>query len=50
MSNQKLGILAVVAAVMVLWAVVQANLSSGRRAQPSGPAYLIQGMDAATWI
>ena len=48
MSNQKLGILAVIAAVMVLWAVVQANLSSGRRAQPSGPAYLIQGMDQAS--
>lgn len=48
MSNQKLGILAVVAAVMVLWAVVQANLSSGRRAQSSGPAYLIQGMDPAS--
>ena len=48
MSNRKLGILAVVAAVMVLWAVVQARLAVGKRAQPSGPAYLIQGLDPAT--
>jgi len=48
MSNRKLGILAAVAAFMVLWAVVQARLSVGRRAQPSGPAYLIQGLDPAS--
>lgn len=47
MDNRKLGILAVVAAVMVLWAVVQARLSSGRRAAPTGPTYLIQGLDPA---
>jgi hypothetical protein len=47
MDNRKLGILAVVAAVMVLWAVLQARLSGGRRAVPSGPAYLIQGLDPA---
>jgi hypothetical protein len=45
MTNRKLGILAVVAVVMVLWAVVQARLAGGRRAAPSGPAYLIQGLD-----
>lgn len=45
MNNRKLGILAVVAAVMVLWAVVQARLAGGRRATPSGPTYLIQGLD-----
>ena len=47
MDNRKLGILAVVAAVMVLWAVLQARLSGGRRAVPSGPTYLIQGLDPA---
>ncbi len=45
MSNRKLGILAVVAAAMVLWAVVQARLSTGGRAEPLGPTYLIQGLD-----
>jgi hypothetical protein len=45
MNNRNLGILAVVAAVMVLWAVVQARLSVGRRAAPTGPTYLIQGLD-----
>jgi hypothetical protein len=47
MNNRKLGILAVVAAGMVLLAVVQARLSVNKRAQPSGPAYLIQGLDPA---
>ena len=48
MSNQKLGILAVVAAVMVLWATVQSRLSrSGGGGGASGPAYLIQGLDPA---
>ncbi len=47
MSNQKLGILAVVAAVMVLWAVVQARFSGRGRAELSGPAYLIQGLNPA---
>jgi hypothetical protein len=47
MDNRKLGILAAVAAVMVLWAVVQARLSNGRRAAPTGPTYLIQGLDPA---
>jgi len=47
MSNQKLGILAVVAAVMVLWAAVQSRLSSRTGTRMSGPAYLIQGLDPA---
>jgi hypothetical protein len=47
MSNQKLGVLAAVAAAMVLLAVVQARLSVGGRSGQSGPAYLIQGLDPA---
>ena len=47
MNNRTLGILAAVAAAMVLWAVVQARLSTGGRAKPSGPTYLIQGLDPA---
>jgi hypothetical protein len=47
MSNQKLGILAAVAAVMVAWAVLQSRLSSPSRVEPSGPTYLIQGLDPA---
>ncbi len=46
MSNQKLGILAVVAAAMVTIAVVQSRKPQGQ-AGPSGPAYLIQGLDTA---
>jgi hypothetical protein len=48
MDNRKLGILAGVAAAMVLWAVVQARWAAGGHAQPaSGPAYLVQGLDPA---
>ena len=47
MSDRKLVILAVVAVIMVAWAVVQSRISTGRRAQVSGPAYLIQGLDPA---
>lgn len=47
MSNRNLGILAVVAAVMVLWAVVQSRLSSRSTVERSGPSYLIQGLDPA---
>jgi hypothetical protein len=47
MSNRTLGVLAAVAAVMVLWAVLQARLSTGGRAKPSGPTYLIQGLEPA---
>lgn len=45
MSNQKLGIMAIVAAVMVVWATVQSRIPGGRRAEQSGPAYLVQGLD-----
>ncbi|HPC93636.1 MAG TPA: DUF4340 domain-containing protein [Sedimentisphaerales bacterium] len=45
MSNRNLGILAVVAAIMVVWAVVQSRLSSQSVVKPSGPSYLIQGLD-----
>ena len=48
MSNRTLGILAAAAAVMVFLAVVQARLSVRKRTQPSGPAYLIQGLDPAS--
>ncbi len=49
MDNRKLGILAGVAAVMVLWAVVQARFAAGGHGQPaSGPAYLVQGLDPAS--
>lgn len=45
MSNRNLGILAVVAAVMVIGAVLQSRLARPSRAAPSGPTFLIQGLD-----
>ncbi len=45
MSNRNLGILAVVAAVMVMWAMLQSRLSNSSRVEPTGPTYLIQGLD-----
>jgi hypothetical protein len=47
MSNRTLGILAVVAAAMVVWATVQSQRASHRHVQPSGPTYLVQGLDPA---
>ena len=47
MSNWKLGILAAIAVVIVVLTVVSQRASVGRRAEPSGPAYLIQGLDPA---
>lgn len=47
MSNQRLGILAAVAAIMVVWAVLQSRLSHPARVKPSGPTYLIQGLDTS---
>jgi hypothetical protein len=44
MRNQKLGILAIVAAIMVVFAVVQSR-KPRTQAGPSGPTYLIQGLD-----
>ncbi|KPK44228.1 MAG: hypothetical protein AMJ65_03625 [Phycisphaerae bacterium SG8_4] len=48
MSNKKLTILAVVACVMVLWAMVQSRLANRRPTQTDEPAYLIQGLDPAS--
>lgn len=48
MSNQKLGVLAVVAAVMVLVAVISARRPTAEPTKLSGPAYLIQGLDPAS--
>jgi hypothetical protein len=45
MGNRQLGILAVVAAVMVMWAVLQSRLSRPSRVQPSGPTYLVEGLN-----
>jgi len=47
MNNQRLGILALVAAVMVVWAAVQSRVPGRRGADQSGPAYLVQGLDSA---
>jgi len=48
MSNQKLGILAIVATVMVLLAAISARTPTAKRGRPSGPAYLIQGLDPSS--
>jgi len=45
MSNQTLGKLALVAAIMVVWAVVQSHFANRTRVAPSGPAHLIQGLE-----
>ena len=45
MSNKNLTILGIVAAVMVLWAVVQSRISNRPGAEPTKPVYLIQGFD-----
>jgi hypothetical protein len=47
MSNRKLGILAIVAAVMVLWAVIQSKLSNRSGIESVGETYLIQGLDTS---
>lgn len=47
MSNKKLTILAGVAALMVLWAVVQSRFANRRTIRTDEPAYLIQGLDPA---
>ncbi len=47
MTNQRLGILALVAAVMVVWATVQSRGPTRRATEQSGPSYLIQGLDSA---
>jgi hypothetical protein len=45
MSNKKLTILGIVAVAMVLWAVIQSNISNKAGSEPAGPTYLIQGFD-----
>lgn len=47
MSNRNLGILAVVAVVMVGGAILQSRLSRPPRVAPSGPTFLIQGLDTS---
>ena len=47
MSNRNLGILAVVAAVMVVWAVLQSRFSHPSRIVSSVPVDLIQGLDTS---
>ncbi len=44
MDNKKLGILALVAAVMVIWAWAQSQWSNRTRVNLSGPSDLIQGL------
>ncbi len=45
MSDKKLTILGIVAAVMVLWAVVQSRISNRVKSVSTEPSYLIQGLD-----
>jgi hypothetical protein len=45
MSNKKLVILGIVAVVMVVWAGAQLRVSTRQSFVPSGPSYLIQGLD-----
>jgi hypothetical protein len=47
MSNKKLAILGVVAVVMLIWAVVQSQVSNKPKTVSQGPSYLIQGLDPA---
>ena len=45
MSNKKLAVLAIVAAGMVVWAVVQSNISNRRLSSSGAGAYLLQGIE-----
>ncbi|UCG60086.1 MAG: DUF4340 domain-containing protein [Phycisphaerales bacterium] len=47
MNNQKLAVLGIVAAALVIWAVAQSRISNTPRIEPGGPAYLIPGLDTA---
>ncbi len=48
MSNKKLMVLGIIAVLMVIFAVIQARIPSNRSiAEPTGPTYLIQGLDPA---
>ena len=47
MSNQKLTILGIITAGMIVWAVVQSGISSKPGTEQAGPSYLIQGLNPA---
>jgi hypothetical protein len=47
MSNRKLVILGIIAVIMVTWAVVQSRISNKTETEPSGPVYLVQGLNTA---
>ncbi|MGD8786894.1 MAG: DUF4340 domain-containing protein [Phycisphaerales bacterium] len=47
MSNKKLTVLGVVAVIMVMWAVVQSQVSNRSKVGLEGPAPLIQGLNTA---
>jgi hypothetical protein len=46
MSNKKLAVLGIIAALMLLWAVLQAGLSNKPRASSTVKSYLIQGLES----
>lgn len=47
MSNKKLMVLGIVAALMLLWAVIQSRIANRPRAASAGQSYLLQGLDPA---
>jgi len=47
MSNRKLTILGIVAALMVIWAVAQSHVSNRPSTETEGPSFLLQGLDPA---
>jgi len=47
MSNRKLIILSIVAALMIVWAVIQSHIGVTPARAPSGSSYLLQGLDTA---
>jgi hypothetical protein len=47
MSNRRLIVLAIIAGLMVVWAVFQSNISNKPKTRPGSPVYLVQGLDPA---
>lgn len=47
MSNRKLIILSIVAALMIVWAIIQSHIGVTPARAPSGSSYLLQGLDTA---
>jgi len=47
MSNKKLVMLGIIAALMMVWAVMQARVGKGPAPTPPASSYLIQGLDPA---